>query len=752
MNRLKTTLLTGAALVAISTPAWAQTPAQQPAQSPAQSPAQTPAQTAAPSKDAQEEPAKVEEVVVSAQSNGIRTSIDSISYSLANDLQATTGSLADALRNVPSVDVDPQGNVSLRGNSSVTILVDGRPSGILSGEGRAQAIQQLPADQYARIEVMTNPSAAYSPEGGGGVINLITKPTAPRPSVQTTGSVRVNVGDNGRWNTGVSGSYQKDKLTLSGDLSYRSDANEFTFPSRRELLDSAGNVTSTTTVEQSSDTEQSGGFGRFSAEYKLTDRTQLTGEVRAMVFDIDPRNGGLYETRDANGNVTNAYTLSTGGNITIDNIGATARLLHRFDTEGHEWSNEVRYDKQGNDNEFLLHTRFAQPVSPDTYERMNTTVDTKTVGFTSAYVRPMAEGEKLRLGYELTYTSPDQDTQFRRGPSEAGLVLVPSLSNRFEGSQTVHALYSTYERALTPKLSAQAGLRLEQAEIEIDDLTGGLSASQDYFRAYPTGHLQYQLTEAQTLRASYSRRIQRPQLSQLNPFVSYQDPMRRNSGNPDLEPQETDAFEAMWQMRHGQSFYQATAYYRDTNKAFTDVASDIGNGIILTRPENLGSRSDLGLELSANGRLLPTLRYGASANVFQQKIDAAGIAGGRDREGTMVSGRLSLNWQPTDKDFIQLTGFWQGESLLAQGTREAGGMVNLGYRRKLTDKLSLNVTGRDLFNSFDNTVRYDTPAFRELNEQKINLRAFYIGLSWQLGSSPRRQPEQFDFSSGPTGS
>ncbi len=399
-----------------------------------------------------------------------------------------------------------------------------------------------------------------------------------------------------------------------------------------------------------------------------------------------------------------------------------------------------------------MHTRFAQPVSPDTYERMNTTVDTKTVGFTSAYVRPMAEGEKLRLGYELTYTSPDQDTQFRRGPSEAGLVLVPSLSNRFEGSQTVHALYSTYERALTPKLSAQAGLRLEQAEIEIDDLTGGLSASQDYFRAYPTGHLQYQLTEAQTLRASYSRRIQRPQLSQLNPFVSYQDPMRRNSGNPDLEPQETDAFEAMWQMRHGQSFYQATAYYRDTNKAFTDVASDIGNGIILTRPENLGSRSDLGLELSANGRLLPTLRYGASANVFQQKIDAAGIAGGRDREGTMVSGRLSLNWQPTDKDFIQLTGFWQGESLLAQGTREAGGMVNLGYRRKLTDKLSLNVTGRDLFNSFDNTVRYDTPAFRELNEQKINLRAFYIGLSWQLGSSPRRQPEQFDFSSGPTGS
>ncbi|WP_262423443.1 TonB-dependent receptor plug domain-containing protein [Brevundimonas denitrificans] len=140
--------------------------------------------------------------MVTTDPTAIRTSIDSTSYSLANDLQATTGSLADALRNIPSVDVDPQGGVSLRGDSNVTILVDGRPSGILSGPGRAQALLQLPADQYARIEVMTNPSAAYSPEGSGGVINLITRPTAPRAGVQSTGSVRLNVGDDGRWTRG----------------------------------------------------------------------------------------------------------------------------------------------------------------------------------------------------------------------------------------------------------------------------------------------------------------------------------------------------------------------------------------------------------------------------------------------------------------------------------------------------------------------------------------------------------------------
>ncbi|WP_312821401.1 TonB-dependent receptor domain-containing protein [Brevundimonas sp.] len=771
---MKLALLTGVAAAAVATGAYAQSAPVQPA--PVQSaPARTasaqpaPAQSAAPQTapqeepqarsgdadaeqdTAQDEPAQVEEVVVSARTDGIRTSIDSISYSLANDLQATTGSLADALRNVPSVDVDPQGNVSLRGNSGVTILVDGRPSPIFSGQSRGQAVLQLPADQYARIEVMTNPSAAYTPEGGGGIINLITKPTAPRPGVQTTGSVRLNVGDNGRWNAGISGSRQKDRLTLAGDLSYRYDANDFEFPTTRENLNPAGQVISTNTVYQESDTSQRGGFGRVSAEYKLTDRTTFSAELSAMKFDIDPRNTSFYETRDANNVLTNAYqSLNTGG-MEIGHMNATARVVHRFNDQGHEWSNELRYGRQDSENDFLLETTYTTPVAPVVFERFNTETKSTMIGFTSAYVLPMGEDERLRAGYELTRVEPENDVRFLRGPSANSLAPVAGLSNLFEGTQTVHALYTTYERGLTDKLSVQAGLRLEQADIEVNDLTGGLKAGQDYFRAYPTGHLQYQLSETQTLRASYSRRIQRPQLTQLNPFVSYQSPLYRSSGNPNLRPQETDAFEAMWQVRKGQNFYQATLYYRDTDKAFTEVATQLADGVLLTRPENLGGRTDTGIELTAAGRLHSTLRYNAAINAFHQEIDAGGIPGGKNRSGEMVSGRLSLNWQPTAKDFVQLSGFWQGESLLAQGTREAGGMVNLGYRRKLTDKLSLNVTGRDLFNSMKNSTRYETDQFREFNEQNINLRAFYIGLSWQLGSSPRRQPEQFDFSTGPTG-
>jgi outer membrane receptor for ferrienterochelin and colicin len=162
-------------------------------------------------------PTAVEGVTVTSDSTAMRTSIDRRSYSVANDLTAKTGSIADALRNIPSVEVDVQGNVSLRGDPNVTIMIDGKPSSMFNGDGKADALQQMPADQIDRVEVMTNPSAAYRPDGTAGIINLITKKNR-KPGA--TGSFKLNVGPDGRYNTGVTGNYVKGKLTLSGDAGF----------------------------------------------------------------------------------------------------------------------------------------------------------------------------------------------------------------------------------------------------------------------------------------------------------------------------------------------------------------------------------------------------------------------------------------------------------------------------------------------------------------------------------------------------
>ena len=181
------------------------------------------------------------------------------------------------------------------------------------------------------------------------------------------------------------------------------------------------------------------------------------------------------------------------------------------------------------------------------------------------------------------------------------------------------------------------------------------------------------------------------------------------------------------------------------------VTSDLGDGALLTRPENLCGRTDIGVELVANGRLHPTLRYNACVNLFRQEIDASNIVGGSNRTSDLISGSLNLNWQPTAADFIQVSTIWTGDQMLAQATREGATIVNLGYRRKLTEQLALLVSGRDVFENGRNVTTLDTPSFRDRTEMTMDGRTGFIGLTWTFGQRSRPQDPTFDFSAPQTG-
>ncbi len=691
------------------------------------------------------------DVIVTARTSDVRTSIDATSYSLAYDLQASSGSLADALRNVPSVDVDPQGNVSLRGDPNVTVLVDGRPSGVLTGEGRAQALLQLSAGGYSRIEVMTNPSAAYSPEGSGGVINLITRANVVREGATITGSVRANVGDNGRWNVGTNGTWAQGGLTLSGDLNLRKDLILQETVRLRERLD-PGTGAVIQTIRQTLDVD---GYNdvqsaRLSAQYDVDPGLTVSAEFRGTLIENGANPVETYETANAAGALIGRYVSDRSVVFNGDSVGVTSRVLRKFAGEGHEWSNELRVDRSTNDFSLGAAYDFELPAAPDVFEQSYMRANQSLMGLTSAYVRPFGEGGKLRAGYEFDSRDVRLDNETSRGPTPSTLVPDPSVTNQFHAEQEVHAAYVTLERPFG-ELTAQFGLRLEYADIRLNQITTGVRSDQDYFRAYPTLHLGYQLTDAQQLKASYSRRIQRPSPGLLNPFTTYQDPLNRRSGNPDLAPQETDAFELMWQMRDGQTYYQATAYFRDTRKAFTDLVTDAG-GFLLTRPENLGSRRDTGVELVANGAVHATLKYSASVNVYRQEIEVGDLVASTGRSATMVAGRANLNWQPTPEDFLQISAIWPGDVLQAQGGKETGSTINLGYRHTLTPKLAFQATVRDVFSTYGDTSTYETSTFRDRSERSYGGRAWYVGLTYSFGQTPRRTAEpQFDFQAPPSG-
>ena len=697
-----------------------------------------------------EEAVMLEELVVQGQNTGIRTSIDSVSYSLADDLQAQTGTLAEALRNIPSVDVDPEGNISLRGDTGVTILVDGRPSTQFNGPSRGQMMLQIPASQYARIEVMTNPSAAYSPEGGGGVINLITDPNAIRSGATTTGSLRANVGDRGRYNFGGNIAHVIGDMTLTADVGVRHDMFRQDIRRLRESFDPGSGQLLEARQSIDIDGVSDNVFVRLGAEYNLGDKTQLAGELRHVDVESLADAVDIYEADGPFGSITSAYARNSYGGFRGTFSGATARMLRRFDGDGHEWSNELRRDR--NRFSFGVDTLASQevPAAPTFFETVDNRNRQTQTGFTSAYVRPMPDGGRVRLGYELQSTELELDNLVARGPTRDALIPDPVVSNEFHVQQTVHALYATWDRPFSERLSAQFGLRLEQAELDLDQVTTGIQSSNDYFRVYPTVHLSHALRNGETLRASYSRRIQRPSPQDLNPFLTYLDNLNRRSGNPDLLPQETDSYELMWQKRVRQTFYQATLYHRDTSDAFTPVTIDLGDGVFLIRPENLGASTFTGLELVANGRLHPTLRYSASINAFRQEIEAGGLLGATDREGQSLSGRLTLDWQPSQDDFLQISGVWPGDQLLAQGVREQAPLLNLGYRRKLNPDWSFQLTVRDVFDEAGATTVVETPAFTDRTSVTFGGRAAYVGLTWSFGTGQRR-PEQFDFTAPNTG-
>jgi outer membrane receptor protein involved in Fe transport len=693
--------------------------------------------------EADEDATEVDEVVVAASRPDIITAADRMIYNVANDVQAQTGSVADVLRNVPGVEVDLQGNVSLRGDSNVTILVDGRPSAMLSGGSRADVLQAMSGSQVERVEVITNPSAAFSPEGSGGVINLVTK--TAQPSVTSVG-VRASWDGGERGNLSLSGSRTNNGLTLSGDLGVRHNVSDIESDSTR-LRPAA--TPAATIVEDSSflgTNTNTFGNARIGADYDLNARDRISGELSYRAFDAESDGLQTFERADGNGTVSDRYARLQTGGFSNANVGGRLSWRRKFEGDQHELAADFQIDSSTSERDQDLVSTTQIGAEPDYLQRTGSDNQRDAYEFKLDYTRPMGERRLLKVGYQGNLGDDTFDSFGSRGPDEAGLAPIAALTNEFEYEEWIHAVYATYERPFGD-LDVQAGLRVEQVDFTLDQITDSITVQRDYLKAYPTLNFGYQLTDSQRLRGGYSRRISRPSPQDLNPYTTYSDPQNLRRGNPDLDPEITDSYELAWQMRQGQTFYAVTAFYRDSSGGVTDVSRDIGGGIVLTTRENLGESQRAGVEFIVNGKLGSKVTYNASGTVFRNDIYIPGIAGGIERSGTSGTARASINWSPTDSDFFQLNGFYVGEQIQAQSERSSFGMLNIGYRHKFTDTFSMVVTGTNILDTAEITSTTDAVDFRDSSRVRFSEPTYYIGLTYTFGRSPRRQEPAFDFGS-----
>lgn len=699
-------------------------------------------QTPPPAAAEDEEATQVDEIVVQGVRPDVLSQADRMSYNVTNDLQAQSGSVADVLRNVPGVEVDLQGNVSLRGDGNVTILIDGRPSAMFGGASRADALQAMSGGTLERVEVITNPSAAFSPEGSGGIINLVTKKTT---EASQSGTLRAGIGSNGG-NLSLSGSRRDGGLTLAGDFGWRRSDGE-TESNRTRFR--PGATPADERIEQS-DGLNDGTFeamnARISADYDLNPRDRISGELSWRDFSVGGEGEETFTRTDGAGALLDAYVRDGSAEFGNEGVNGRTSFRRKFDGEQHELVVDLEYGTNENHRLTEATTDVTAGGGTDSAERIGGTTTSDEWGVKAEYTRPMGERRTLKIGYELDVEANEFDNFGLRGPTPATLAPVPALNSLFRYDETIHAAYATYDRPFGD-LDVQFGLRLEQVEFELDQVTQGVTAERDYFRAYPTLNFGWQLTDSQRLRGGYSRRIARPSPQDLNPFTTYVDPQNLRRGNPDLDPEITDSFELGWQMRAGRTFYSATAFYRDSSGGVTDVVQDLGGGVVLTTRENLGEAQRVGVEFIANGQLPAGLSYNVSGTVARNDIFVPGVAGA-DRSGTTANLRASVNWQPTERDFFQMNGFFSGEQLQAQGYREPFGVLNLGYRRKLTDDFSLTLTGVNVLDSAEQNVVIDTPDFSDRVSTRFQQPAFFIGLTWNFGGGPRRQEPAFDFNTG----
>lgn len=671
-----------------------------------------------------------------------QSSIDRKTYKVSSDLQSGSGSASDVLRNLPSVDVDAQGAVSLRGDPNVTILIDGKPSTTMTAANRADALEQFPANTIDHVDLITNPSAQFKPDGSAGIINIVTKESR-RPGL--TGSTSASAGSDGRFNLAANTTYRAGKISANASATLHRDVRRRPFTDRRSEIDPVTGVTTSSAQDALFHGEKLSRILAGGVDYDFSPRDQLSASGSYTLRTGTPQTDEHNRTSDAGGTVTSDFDRTGTGHEHEVSDEASIKFRHDFARKGQTFTLDLRRGETI-ENEIRRFTdTFRIPAAMPTIDQQRPRLDTLQRELTAKYAQPLGHG-KLLIGYDL---QRDDDDFLNRGdlvdPATRVVSIDPSHTSHFAYGQVVHAFYVTYDTPISKRLSAILGLRLEQADITTHQIDLGLTGLQSYFRAYPTLHLQYVLADGQNLKFSYSRRIVRPDPEDLNPTPVFSDPLNQRAGNPNLKPQETQAFEAGYQYeQHGLSF-EATLFLRKTSNAFTEVSRFITPTILLVTKENLGRSSSFGLDFSANGKIGPRVSYRVSGTLTRTEIDASNLGFADRRTLIAATAKTGLDYKITHFDLVQVSANYNGRRLTPQGYRLPSFTANIGYRHRFSNGLSAVLSISDLFDTQRERSIIDTPTLAETSTRRNTHRVVSLALTLPFGGGRSNSDAAIDF-------
>jgi iron complex outermembrane receptor protein len=701
----------------------------------------------------------LKEVQVTGQKSAMKLEVDRKSFDVSQLVSNAGQSASDVLENIPSVDVDNDGNISLRGNTSVEVWINGKASGLTS-DNRAQILQQLPAESIDHIEVIDNPSAKFSAEGSAGIINIVLKKNR---QAGYYGSLQAGGDTRGGASTSFNINYTSSKWDAYANVGYRHRKDMGRSDSEQEypLTHQYQNYHST------SDQMGNGVFSRAGLTWHATTKDDFSLSGMMMNGKFNSRSATPYHYGTIGAAQDTRLMLRQ-----TDNSGLMHMYHGEFDyrhsfTEKHFLDFTLSYDKwkMNNDNIYRDSTEYFGDNAAATkydYQYRPMFVNNHSWDVKLDYENPITDKFKIQAGYEGTFShenTPQESWIDASSWTGKNLVEDKAYYNRFIYDMDLHALYFTAQYQLG-KLGIMGGLRGEYWKVNTESYTWEQEHdaslrdkpfNKDYFQLFPSVFMSYQVTKNDQFQLNYTRRLRRPWGGQLNSFRNTSDATMVSFGNPELTPEYSNSFSLNYLRTWTEHSLLVSAYYRPT----TDVMQRINwqnssDGLMYQTNMNVARSTSSGVEATLKDNFFRILDLTTNLNAYYYKLNGFSY----DIDGQTVTGEGNHNftWNarmiasvilPYDIS-VQFSGRYRARQVITQGYRKAGSHFDLGVRKNFFNKkLTLSINCRDLFNSrkWDNFTSSDTFWRHQLNKRGSRKVSFTV--TWNFGNTnKKKRPER----------
>ncbi|GAB4398309.1 MAG: outer membrane beta-barrel family protein [Microscillaceae bacterium] len=634
------------------------------------------------------------EIEVVAERSEMELSLDKRVFNIGQDLATLGGNAIEILNNVPSVQVDVEGNVSLRGSQNVRILIDGRPSG-LAGVSSTDALRLLQGNLIDRIEVITNPSARYDAEGEVGIINIILKKEKRKG---LNGSFDLTTGYPENFGGAFTLNFRQKWINFFGSVGLNYRRAPGFGESFQTFFDEGGDINAAFRRDQDRNRRNFGQTFRGGADIFLNERNTLTFSGLFRMSDGNNDTFIRFDDFDGQGNFTQTVIRTEDETETDDNVEFNLNYKRTFARKGQEWVTDFKWILTDN-TELADLFEENQTLATAFNQRSSNTEDEENFFFQSDYIHPLGKKGKFETGTRITLRTIDNDFLVEELNGDNEWVALSDFDNRFIFQEDVYAFYLMAGNQWG-KFSAQAGLRAEYTDIQARLKETNEANDRDFLDFFPSAHFSYELSNKQTIQFSYSRRLSRPNYRLLLPFSNFSDSRNFRAGNPALNPEYTHSFELGYLQNWKSGNVFSSIYYRYRTGVIERITLVDENNFSIIFPVNLAQQNAYGLEFTFTQDLAPWWTLNGNANIYWALTEGAFEDQSLRAEVLTMNSRLASRFKlPQDFD-LQATVLYSAPQNTTQGRMLSMTVLNLGLSRDiLKGNGTLTLSVQDVFNS-----------------------------------------------------